>query len=76
MFKLIFVTLFALLGFGTSAAQAAEEKVNLQVLYIPEAPDGLMVKPWNNSCEEASTAMLDEFYFGNHEKTVTKAKSQ
>lgn len=76
MFKVVFVALFALLGFGVSTAQATEEKVNLPVPYIPEAPDGLMVKPWNNSCEEASTAMLDEFYFGNYNKTITKTKAK
>ncbi len=52
---------------------AAEEKINLSVPYVPEAPDGQMVKPWNNSCEEASTAMLDEYYFGNRAKGTTKA---
>ena len=56
--------------------QAAEEMVNLSVPYVPEAPDGLMVKPWNNSCEEASTAMLDEYYYGNRDKGVTKAKAK
>ncbi len=50
--------------------------VNLSVPYIPEAPDGLMVKPWNNSCEEASTAMLDEYYSGNRDKGVTKTKAK
>ncbi|MBI2038080.1 MAG: C39 family peptidase [Candidatus Magasanikbacteria bacterium] len=57
------------------SAQAAES-INLSVPYIPEAPEGLMVKPWNNSCEEASTAMLDEYYFGNRNKGVTKAKAK
>ncbi|MEK7131220.1 MAG: C39 family peptidase [Patescibacteria group bacterium] len=54
----------------------AADLVNLPVPYIPEAPDGLMVKPWNNSCEEASTAMLDEYYSGNRDRGVTKAKAK
>lgn len=54
----------------------AADMVNLSVPYIPEAPDGLMVKPWNNSCEEASTAMLDEYYSGNRDKGITKAKAK
>lgn len=76
MFKVVFVALFAVLGLGVSTAHAVEKKVNLPVPFIPEAPDGLMVKPWNNSCEEASTAMLDEYYFGNHQKTITKTKAK
>lgn len=76
MRKFIFLVLFILFGAGVSTARAAEEKINLPVPYIPEAPDGLMVKPWNNSCEEASTAMLDEFYFGNYNKTITKTKAK
>ncbi len=54
----------------------AAESINLSVPYIPEAPEGLMVKPWNNSCEEASTAMLDEYYFGNRNQGVTKTKAK
>ncbi len=54
----------------------AADLINLPVPYIPEAPDGLMVKPWNNSCEEASTAMLDEYYSGNRDNGVSKAKAK
>lgn len=72
MYKLILI-LSVLFFAGT--AQAAD-LVNLSVPYIPEAPDGLMVKPWNNSCEEASTAMLDEYYSGNRDKGVAKAKAK
>ena len=39
--------------FGTDGV-VTENLVNLPVPFTPEAPDGLMVKPWNNSCEEAS----------------------
>ncbi len=50
--------------------------VNLPVPFTPEAPDGLMVKPWNNSCEEASTVMLDEFYLGNTNARIPKEKAK
>ncbi len=76
MFKLIFVALFVFLGFGTSTAHAAEEKINLPVPFTPEAPDGVMVKPWNNSCEEASIIMLDRYYFGHTEKTIAKSTAK
>ncbi len=71
-----FIALLAIFfAYSTPAAYGAES-VNLPVPYIPEAPDGLMVKPWNNSCEEASTAMLDEYYSGNKDNGVTKAKAK
>jgi len=76
-FKHFIVTLVSsFLLLPTSNIYAAEEKINLSVPYVPEAPDGRMVKPWNNSCEEASTAMLDEYYFGNRDKGVTKTKAK
>lgn len=62
--------------FGLAGSVNAAEKVNLSVPFIPEAPDGLMVKPWNNSCEEASTAMLDEYYFGSRVAWVPKEKAK
>ncbi len=72
----IFILLGTFLILSAPKTQAAEETVNLPVPYVPEAPDGLMVKPWNNSCEEASTAMLDEYYSGNKDKGITKAKAK
>ena len=67
-------------GFFSIAAlenQTTPQKIlNLPVPYIPEAPDGLMVKPWNNSCEEASTAMLDEYYAGIRDKRTAKDKAK
>jgi len=47
--------------------------VNLPVPFTPEAPDGAMVKPWNNSCEEASLVMMDQYYSGNRSSTISKA---
>lgn len=72
----LFILLSLIVGGTTSAARAASDIINLSVPFIPEAPDGVMVKPWNNSCEEASTAMLDEYYFGNKSKTITKTKAK
>lgn len=69
--KLI-VLLAIIFSLNPLAARAAEI-VNLPVPYISEAPDGLMVKPWNNSCEEASTAMLDEYYAGKRDKKTSNA---
>ncbi len=67
-------TLFLLNGllFPNTQTFAAEQSINLAVPFTPEAPDGLMVKPWNNSCEEASIIMLDEYYKGNTQKTIPK----
>ncbi len=73
---IIFILISGFLISPLQKTQASEEIVNLSVPYVPEAPDGLMVKPWNNSCEEASTAMLDEYYYGNRDKGVTKAKAK
>ena len=70
--KILFILGFASIALPTHAA----EIVNLPVPFTPEAPDGLMVKPWNNSCEEATMAMVDEYYSGNKAKNIptTKAK--
>lgn len=72
MSRLIFLALLVFFSFGATTAHTAEEKINLPVPFTPEAPDGKMVKPWNNSCEEASIVMLDEFYKGNTEKNIPK----
>ncbi len=72
MSRLIFLALFIFFSFGATTAYTAEEKINLPVPFTPEAPDGKMVKPWNNSCEEASIVMLDEFYKGNTENNIPK----
>ncbi len=70
------VNLLAITILFSALPAYAQESVNLSVPYVPEAPDGLMVKPWNNSCEEASTVMLDEYYSGNRDKGITKAKAK
>lgn len=57
-------------------AALAAPNANLAVPFVPEAPDGLMVKPWNNSCEEATLVMLDEYYSGNKNSTIPKARAK
>src|SRR3989338_4420022 len=75
MHKFIYSLLTIIIILGALPVHA-KELINLSVPYIPEAPDGLMVKPWNNSCEEASTVMLDEYYSGNRDKGDTKTKAK
>lgn len=50
---------------SASLAAPTADFVNLPVPFTPEAPDGLMIKPWNNACEEATLVMLDEYYSGH-----------
>lgn len=69
------VILFAIFFISKNTARAAD-LVNLAVPFTPEAPDGLMVKPWNNACEEATLAMLDEYYSGNKNPTIPKAAAK
>lgn len=76
MSRLIFLASFVFFSFGATTTHTAEEKINLPVPFTPEAPDGKMVKPWNNSCEEASIVMLDEFYKGSTEKTIPKTAAK
>ena len=68
------IILFLLtLALGANAMAATEpQSVNLPVPFTPEAPDGLMIKPWNNACEEATLVMLDEYYSGNKSSTIPK----
>ncbi|MBD3359763.1 MAG: hypothetical protein GF365_03615 [Candidatus Buchananbacteria bacterium] len=40
-------------------------KVTLNIPYINESPDGSWTGPWKNGCEEASIAMIENFYLGN-----------
>jgi hypothetical protein len=74
--KIFTLILLNVLLFPTYKALAAEQSLNLPVPFTPEAPDGLMVKPWNNSCEEASIIMLDEYYKGNTQKTIPKTTAK
>lgn len=65
------------LGLATASNEVPPSSIlNLPVPFTPEAPDGLMVKPWNNSCEEASLVMLDEYYSGKRYLTTPKTTAK
>ena len=49
--------------FGRNFA-AAQTAVKLTVPYIREVPAGTAGGPWKNACEEASIAMLEQYYTG------------
>jgi len=49
-------------------------KVQLDVPYINEAPEGDWSGPWKNACEEASITMVEKFYQGKKEVSITEAK--
>lgn len=71
-----FILVLTILFAANPKLALATNVFNLPVPFIPEAPDGLMVKPWNNSCEEASISMLDEYYSGSREKQTAKDKAK
>lgn len=48
-------------------------KVNLDVPYINESPDGSWTGPWKNGCEEASIAMIENYYQGYTNVSVKDA---
>lgn len=64
--KKIFLALIISVMFPASALASSTETVNLSVPYIIEIPDGTWTGPWKNACEEASVAMVDQFYQGIH----------
>jgi hypothetical protein len=41
------------------------QKVELNVPYASQAPEGKWVSPWDESCEEATTIMVDAYYNGD-----------
>ena len=71
MNKFVLILLMAFFAVSAPNARAAEF-INLPVPFTPEAPDGLMVKPWNNACEEATLVMLDEYYAGKTNDVIAK----
>ena len=54
-------------------AQAAA--VSLTVPYIKEVPAGTSGGPWKNGCEEASMAMLEQYYTGKKIMNIDAGKS-
>ena len=57
---LLFLSVFSLGLMNPAAAAIA----SLPVPFISEVPDGAWVAPWNNACEEASIAMVEQYYLG------------
>lgn len=47
----------------------------LPVPYVSEMPNGLRNRPWINSCEEASITMVDHYYRGDKNGTVSLQES-
>ncbi len=61
-------------GYSPSENNGAKlTKITLDVPYINESPDGSWTGPWKNACEEASIAMIDNFYLGQKDVSVKKA---
>ncbi len=50
-------------------------RLNLEVPYIYEAPDNKWIGPWKNACEEASMAMVENYYLGNLNVSIAQAKN-
>jgi hypothetical protein len=58
------IALGLLLPCFASAAASSTEIVKLSVPFIIEIPDGTWTGYWKNACEEASMAMVDQYYQG------------
>ncbi len=65
--------LLLLLPCTVSAVDDTKEIVNLDVPFISEAPEKIWSGPWVNACEEASVAMVDNFYIGKTKVTPKEA---
>ena len=65
--------LLLLLPCSVSAIDDQKEIVNLEVPFISEAPEKIWSGPWLNACEEASIAMVDNFYIGKNKVTPKDA---
>ncbi len=57
------ITLACLIPAGLFAATK-----ELAVPFAPQAPDGVWIEPWRNACEETSTALIELYYFGSHNR--------
>jgi Peptidase_C39 like family len=76
IFKSCAIGVFVLGGivfaFNFSSAQGL---VSLTVPYIKEVPAGTSGGPWKNGCEEASMAMLEQFYTGKKVMNLDAGKA-
>jgi len=52
--------------------------VNLNVPFTSQAPEGNWRQPWQDTCEEASIVMVDNYYQNNYDKKINSltAKNQ
>jgi hypothetical protein len=80
MNKILTVAMVGILAIGgivysapNSLAQAAAVKLN--VPYIKEVPAGTSGGPWKNGCEEASMAMLEQYYAGKKIMNIDAGKT-
>lgn len=64
--KKIILFLLLLLPCAVNAIGVPKETINLDVPFISEAPQKIWSGPWVNACEEASVAMVDNFYLGQN----------
>jgi peptidase C39-like protein len=62
--------------YGYSPAKDKGVKLNkltLDIPYINESPDGSWTGPWKNGCEEASIAMIENYYLGEKDPTIKES---
>ncbi len=71
--KKYFLFLLLLLPCPALAIDDQKEIVNLEVPFISEAPEKIWSGPWLNGCEEASVAMVDNFYIGKNKVSAKDA---
>ena len=55
-------------------ARGADD-ANLAVPFTSEIPNGQWVGPWKNACEEATFAMVENYYLGNRSISIADAKN-
>ncbi|MFA6426939.1 MAG: C39 family peptidase [Candidatus Magasanikbacteria bacterium] len=58
------------LALALSLTPISLHAANLPVPFSSQAPQGRWVEPWKNACEEASTMLVDLFYYGYTSKQV------
>lgn len=61
-------------GACLAASHTQAQAMELSVPYVSQVPDGAWVAPWDEACEEASTAMLNGFY--ERKKSLSKETSK
>ncbi len=71
--KKIFLFLLLLLPYSVLAIDEQKEIIDLNVPFISEAPEKIWSGPWLNGCEEASVAMVDNFYIGKNKVSAKDA---